>query len=296
MPSAEPTTPPLSLGACAALACIWEATAPKPGNVYRGADFADMSYVHFLTSAVAIEPVVDRCRERGVGGTVLDGVAATRAAIGPVNTNLGILLLVAPLAAVPVDEPLTTGIAGVLDRLTAKDTRDVYEAIRRVQPGGLGRVDQADVHAEPPAITLREAMQLAAERDLVARQYASNFADVFALAERLAAHAAALPLGEAIVRAFLEQLRGEPDTLIVRKCDLTMAREVSGAAASVLECLASGEDVYQAVLADFDFWLRSDGNRLNPGATADLIAAALFVLLRERRLDWPVRFYGNAAD
>ena len=63
-----------------------------------------------------------------------------------------------------------------------------------------------------------------------------------------------------------------------------MAREVSGAAASVLDAAASGDDVYQAVLADFDFWLRSDGHRRNPGTTADLIAAALFVLLRERQI------------
>jgi triphosphoribosyl-dephospho-CoA synthase len=287
----EPTAPPLSPGACAALACIWEATAPKPGNVYRSADFDDMSYVHFLTSAVAIAPVVDRAAERGVGRTVLEGVAATRAVIGHVNTNLGILLLLAPLAAVPVDTPLASGIGGVLEQLTAADTRDVYAAIRLVQPGGLGRVDQSDVNEAPPAISLREAMQIAAERDIVARQYANNFADAVALADRLATHAAELPLGEAIVRAFLEQLSAEPDTLIARKLGMTMAREVAGAAASVLACLASGPDVYQAVLADFDFWLRSDGNKLNPGATADLIAAALFVLLRERRLNWPVRFY-----
>jgi triphosphoribosyl-dephospho-CoA synthase len=289
----EPAEPPLAPGACAALACIWEATAPKPGNVYRGADFADMSYVDFLTSAVAIVPAIDRAAEQGVGHTVLDGVAATRAAIGPINTNLGILLLIAPLAAVRIDEPLGAEIAGVLERLTVDDTRHVYAAIRLVQPGGLGRADEADVNAEPPAITLRAAMQLAAERDLVARQYANNFADVFAAADRLADHAATLPLGDAIVRTFLEQLRAEPDTLIARKCGETTAREVSGAAASVLECLSSGADAYQALLADFDFWLRSDGNRLNPGATADLIAAALFVLLRERRLNWPVRFYNS---
>jgi triphosphoribosyl-dephospho-CoA synthase len=289
----EPTAPPLSPGACAALACIWEATAPKPGNVYRGGDFDDMSYVHFLTSAVAIAPVVDRTGERGVGGTVLDGVAATRAVIGPVNTNLGILLLVAPLAAVPPGEALVDGTCRVLEQLTVVDTRDVYAAIRLVQPGGLGRVGEADVNEEPPAITLREAMQLAAERDLVARQYANGFADVFSLTERLACHADELPLSEVIVRAFLEQLRSEPDTLIVRKCDVAKAREVSDAAASVLSCIKSGGDVYQAALADFDFWLRSDGNKLNPGATADLVAAALFVLLRERRLNWPVKFYSE---
>jgi triphosphoribosyl-dephospho-CoA synthase len=70
-----------------------------------------------------------------------------------------------------------------------------------------------------------------------------------------------------------------------------MAQEVSGAVALVLD--AAGEETYQAMLADLDFWLRSDGHRLNPGTTADIIAAALFVLLRDRRLNWPVRFYAT---
>lgn len=284
--------PPLTLGACAALACFWEATAPKPGNVYRGADFEDMSYVDFLTSASIVGPIIDEVAQRGVGGTVLAGIEATRAAIGSVNTNLGILLLIAPLAAVPRDEPLRQGIAGVLDRLSADDCRDVYQAIRLTQPGGLGRVGHADVNdEEPPSISLREAMRLAADRDLVARQYVDHFEQVFVTAERIAIHAAALPLSDAIVRGFLELLSEHPDTLIARKCGVAKATEVSKAARSVLDSLAAGEDVHQAVLADFDFWLRSEGHRLNPGTSADIVAAALFVLLRERRLSWPIRFY-----
>jgi triphosphoribosyl-dephospho-CoA synthase len=285
-------SPPLTVGACAALACIWEATAPKPGNVYRGADFEDLSYVDFLTSAAAIAPLVDRVRDAGVGATVLAGVEATRAAIGGRNTNLGILLLIAPLAAARSERRTDEAVAEVLQRLTAEDCRDVYAAIRVVQPGGLGRVDEADVNAaEAPSITLLEAMQLAAERDLVARQYVNNFADVFTTAERIELNAGAMPLSNAIVRAFLELLRDEPDSLIARKCGLDRAREVSDGARSVLDALKSGDDVYRAVLADFDFWLRSDGHRLNPGTSADVIAAALFVLLVENRLKWPVQFY-----
>jgi triphosphoribosyl-dephospho-CoA synthase len=288
----EPDQPPLGPGACAALACIWEATAPKPGNVYRGADFEDTSYVDFLTSAAAIAPAIDRAGERGVGATVLAGVQATRAVIGPKNTNLGMLLLMAPLAVVPAGEPLASGVAAVLRRLTPDDARDVYAAIRLVQPGGLGRVEEGDVNADVPlALGLADAMQRAAERDLVARQYGNDFAHVFAAADRIAAHADERPLADAIVRGFLELLRDEPDSLIARKCGLATARQASGAAASVLEAAASGDDVYQAVLADFDFWLRSDGHRLNPGTSADIVAAALFVLLRDRRLNWPVRFY-----
>lgn len=292
MTSVESNSPPLTLGACAALACLWEATAPKPGNVYRGADFEDTSYADFLASAAVIGPEIDCVTERGVGATVLAGIEATRAAIGPKNTNLGILLLIAPLAAAPAGEPLAAGVVKVLSGFTADDARDVFAAIRMTQPGGLGRVDEADVNSfDSPPISLRDAMQLAKDRDLVARQYVDGFAEVFATADRIAAHAATLPLGDAIVRAYLELLRDHPDSLIARKCGLPLAKEVSGAARSVLECLASGDDVYAAVLADFDFWLRSDGNRLNPGTSADIVAAALFVLLRDRRLKWPVTFY-----
>lgn len=296
-PSVESTSPPLTLGACATLACIWEATAPKPGNVYRSADFEDTSYVDFLTSALAIAPAIDQIAELRVGGAVLAGVEATRALIGPKNTNLGILLLIAPLTAAASDKPLREGVADVLAALDANDVRDIYAAIRLTQPGGLGGVSEADVNSDaPPTISLVAAMQLAADRDLVARQYSTGFAETFAVADALATHAAARPLGDAIVRAFLELLAREPDSLIARKCGFERAREVSDGAKSILECLASGDDVYHAVLADFDFWLRSDGNRLNPGTSADIIAAALYVLLRERRLNWPVEFYRTAGE
>jgi triphosphoribosyl-dephospho-CoA synthase len=295
MPAVNATAPPLTLGGCAALACIWEATAPKPGNVYRAADFEDTTYVDFVTSAVAIAPVVDRIAELGVGGAVLAGIEATRAVIGPKNTNLGILLLVAPLAAAARDKPLHEAVADILAALDANDCRDVYAAIRLTQPGGLGNASEADVNAKaPPTVSLVDAMRLAADRDLIARQYTTGFAETFAVADAIATHAAARPLGEAIVRSFIELLAREPDSLIARKCGLQRAREVTDGAKSVLECLASGEDVYRAALADFDFWLRSDGNRLNPGTSADIIAAALFVLLRQRRLNWPVEFYGRS--
>jgi triphosphoribosyl-dephospho-CoA synthase len=262
--------------------------------VYRGADFEDASYADFLTSAAVIAPVIDQAPLRGVGATVLAGVQATRDAVGPKNTNLGILLLVAPLAVASPGEPLATGVAAVLQHLTPDDCRDVYAAIRLTQPGGLGRVVEADVNANaPPNISLVEAMRLAADRDFVARQYTNNFAEVFATADRIETHARSLPMSDAIVRAFLEFLAREPDSLIARKCGDAKSREVSGAARSVLDGLASGDDVFQGALADFDFWLRSDGHRLNPGTTADLVAAALFVLLRDGRVHWPVTFYSH---
>ena len=78
----------LSIGQCATLACLLEATTPKPGNVHRGVDFEDMTFLDFAVSAAAIGPVMDRVREYGVGQTVLEAIRATRRLV-PVNTNLG---------------------------------------------------------------------------------------------------------------------------------------------------------------------------------------------------------------
>jgi triphosphoribosyl-dephospho-CoA synthase len=202
------------------------------------------------------------------------------------------LLLIAPLAAVPRDVSLAAGVGGVLARLTSDDCEHVYAAIRLVQPGGLGKVDEADVSAPPPAnLTLVDAMRLAAERDLVARQYINNFAEVFWTADRIESASAAQPIGAAIVRGHLELMAAHPDSLIARKCGASLAQESATRAAAVLAAQSGGNEEFAAALADFDFWLRADGHRRNPGTSADLIAAALFVLLRERRIKWPARFY-----
>jgi triphosphoribosyl-dephospho-CoA synthase len=265
---------------------VWEVSAPKPGNVHRGADFEDVTYLDFIASAVVAGPIVARAGEMGVGRAVLESVRATRA-IAPSNTNLGTLLLLAPLAAVPEEIPLANGVGDVLKRLMFDDTRDVYEAIRVSTAGGLGRASQADVSAAPPAgLKLVDAMRMAAERDLVARQYTNQFADVFNgpaawIAEGLVR---GWPLATAVVHAHLRQMAKEPDSLIGRKCGVPTAKEASDRAAKVLEAGLPGEAQFDDAVGDFDFWLRSDGHRRNPGTTADLIAAGLFVLLREGRL------------
>ena len=292
-PVAQPSlAAPHTIGACATLACLWEATAPKPGNVYRGADFQDVSYADFLASAAVIGPVLEQAVQQGVGRTVLEAVRATRAAVDT-NTNLGTLLLLAPLAAIPCQRSLAAGIHAVLAALDAEDTRHVFEAIRLAQPGGLGQVDQADVHDAPtPSMTLAEAMQLAAEYDLVARQFVNGFQQVFFTAENVAAGLGrGWSLAEAIVYGFLQLLAEYPDSLVGRKGGAAIARQVSARAAAVLAQGKPGQAAYADAVAEFDFWLRSDAHRRNPGTSADLVAAGLFVLLREQRLDWPVRFY-----
>src|SRR5262245_41702623 len=165
------------IGLYAQLACIWEATARKPGNVHRFCDFADTTYLDFLMSAAAIGPVLEAARKRPVGETVLEGIRATRRVVAS-NTNLGILLLLTPLASVPEEKDLRDGVREVLDTLDVDDARAVYQAIRLAVPGGLGSAPEQDVHDEP-TLSLREVMALAADRDLVAHQYANGFREVF---------------------------------------------------------------------------------------------------------------------
>jgi triphosphoribosyl-dephospho-CoA synthase len=102
--SAPPTPPdPLPTGLCVQAACLMEATARKPGNVHRFRDFDDATLMDYLLSAAAIGPVLEGAAGRCVGATVLDAVRATRR-VSRTNTNLGIILLLAPLAAVPPGE------------------------------------------------------------------------------------------------------------------------------------------------------------------------------------------------
>lgn len=278
----------LSFGQCATLACLLEATAPKVGNVHRGADFDDLTFADFAASAVVIGPIVENAGQNGVGRTVLDAVLATRNVVAT-NTNLGMILLIAPLAAVPLSERLTSESVGkVLRGLTAADCQRVYEAIRAAQPGGMGQVESMDV-AEVPPVDLLAAMRAAAERDLVARQYTEDFALVLneVVPALVAGRSRGWSLTDSIIHTHLSLIATHGDSLIRRKCGEETSTQASTIAKQVLTFGQPGDDEYYAALADFDFWLRSDGNRRNPGTTADLIAAALFAGLRDGQLPPP---------
>ena len=270
----------MSSGLTAQIACLLEATARKPGNVHRLADFpGDAHYLDFLLSAAAIVEPLNGAATLGVGRCVLNAVEATRRVIDT-NANLGIILLLAPLAAVPDGIDLRSGMIDVLNRTTIDDCRFVYRAIRLAAPGGLGIAPEQDVRDEP-TITLVEAMRLASDRDAIARQYANGYVDVFDLA--IPALARALQTGQgteaAIVSAFTTTLAAIPDTLIVRKRGREVAEEASRRARIAVD---TGD------FASLDTWLRADGHARNPGATADLIAAALFVALRSGTIVLPL--------
>ena len=275
-----------SAGELAMMACLLEARAPKAGNVQPGKGFKGTTLQHFLEAAGAITGPFDRAAGRPLGDTILEAVTESRK-VTDQNVNLGIILLLGPLAsAAPGLEP-RAGTRQVLENLDSEDCRKVYEAIRIAAPGGLGSVEEVDVNGSPPA-DLIGAMELAAAHDLVARQYANGFEQVFGdgLGWLREASETGLDLDSSIVRLHLLFMANYPDSLIARKCGLETAEEGAAGAARVLDSgwpkTGTGE-----IFEEFDKWLRADGNRRNPGTSADLVAACLFLALRAGIIDLP---------
>jgi triphosphoribosyl-dephospho-CoA synthase len=276
---ADPAT---RLALAATLACLLEACAEKVGNVTPTRRYADVGFEDFVLSGLAAGPAVGRARPGRVGRAVYEAVAATRR-VSRSNTNLGIVLLLAPIAAAWRSRGgggLRRRVAGVLRRLTVADARWAYRAIRLARPGGLGRSPVADVR-RPPALTLRAAMALAADRDAIASEYARDFALTFGVALRALRRAVRRGLStlDGIAQAHLEVLGHRPDTLIARKVGTPAAAAVSARARRVLRAGGLHTGRGRAAARRLDRDLRRDGNRLNPGASADLVTAALFVWL-----------------
>jgi triphosphoribosyl-dephospho-CoA synthase len=261
------------------LACVLEVSAAKPGNVNPTHDFSDTTYADMVRSALALGPVFTRQRvlRRSVGELIADGVAAT-ARVAEANTNLGIVLLFAPLIRAAVtresQEPLRSAVLRILACLDVDDAVAAFAAIASAGAGGLGEVPEHDVR-EPARVSLREAMAGAADRDSIASEYTSGYAIVFEAGVPLLDDALrqGLPTLDAIVSLHVGLLSRHLDSLIMRKAGADAARAVSAAAREVRDGSRS--------LADFDASLRADGNRLNPGTTADLVAATLLAALLE---------------
>lgn len=269
----------------ARIAALLEVSAPKPGNVSRYHDFGDTSFEDFLVSAVALGTAFEDAGAMSVGQLVERAVVETRRWVRA-NTNLGIVLLFAPLASAAArgdGGSLRTRLARVLGGLTIDDARAAYAAIRLADPGGLGAVPEQDLRAAP-TVTLREAMRLAADRDTIAREYVTDYATTFEKTaptlRRVREHAA---WPTAITVTFLTLLAAQRDSLIARKAGMAEAERVSDEAGAVLRCGELDSPEWAAAIARFDQRLRSAGNRLNPGTTADLLAAAIFVVLLEGR-------------
>src|SRR5271169_2058065 len=258
-------------------ACLAELDAPKPGNVHRFAPGHRMSLTDFVRSAEASAGPIAASGAR-VGVRIRRAVEATLSAVGQ-NTNLGIILLCAPLAAAmeSTHVALRPALVGVLDNLDRADAADAFSAIAAANPGGLGRATRHDVNA-PATATLREAMDEAAKRDRIARQYVTAYEDIFSLG--LPALAAARgrrsdPRWWTLV-VYLTFLGAMPDTHVLRKFDAATAEVIRREAADWRDAFAAARDPEGMTegLLSWDAALKARG--INPGTSADLTVATLF--------------------
>lgn len=291
-----PVAEALDLAEQIELACLMEACARKPGNVHPGAAFIDLEFEDFARAAAACAEPLSRVKEIGLGTAILEAVRATKRDCRS-NVNLGICLLLAPIAGASDPKTLRQEVAALVEGSTLADAEAVYEAIRLAQPGGMGQANQQDV-AEVPTVSLVEAMRMAAERDTIAELWSTGFRRldrdaVMVLKEHWdQAHRSSLPCADdecsvpwapwerAIITTHLELL-ADGDTLIRRKCGPDVEQQGREMAQAALTAGACETETGRTLIARLDDWLRADGHRRNPGTSADMMAAALLWNIRK---------------
>lgn len=268
-------------------ACRFDVIAFKPGNVSCEEAGHGMEARDFLRSAAVSAPWLSKPGLK-VGARIAAAIAATREAVG-CNTNLGIVLLAAPLAqAALVPAPGTDLRTRLRARLAALDIEDAvgaFAGIRLAAPAGLGAAPEADVHA-PPTVDLGTAMALAAGRDRIAQQYGDGYAEVFELGLPTlhAALAGADGLSEAVQAVYLALLRSRPDSHLARKYGDVIAEGVRAQAAAVACPGKACENpaAFSGALHALDRELKARG--YNPGTCADLTVASVFAHLLSQAL------------
>ena len=270
---------PEAIQAAFVAACEAELAAPKPGNVHVFAGGHGMAAEDFIASARAAAPFIAAPDAR-VGNRILGAIEATWATVGQ-NTNLGIALLCAPLAAAAAapsapERGLRPTLAAVLDGLDVEDADAAFRAIRRARPAGLGDAPTHDV-AAPARATLREAMRVAAVRDRIAFQYDNDFIDIFETG-RIALTAARArgddPAGVTL-EVYLAFLSAFPDSHVARKYGEPIAIALC-AEGKAFRARLAGRAAAVRFTAALDWDARLKARRLNPGTSADLTVATLF--------------------
>ena len=293
---------------CLELAILLEVSADKPGNVNLVVGFEGTNHMHFLASAVAAAPHFRLAAERGmaaakgkialkdvgVGRIIRDCVADISAWQSGGNTLLGTIILFTPLAVaagMTKDEKgvfnlhvLRQDLKKVVEATTPEDAVAVYEAVGIAKPSGLGKAPDLDVN-DPGSvkriieerISLYQVFKIAASYDMVCSEWVNNYPVTFEYAYPLLVQNLKEDedLNMAIIHTFLAVLAKHPDTFIARKVGLKRACVVSAAAEEVLKIGGLRTAAGRERLREFDAMLRKESNVLNPGTTADVIAAAL---------------------
>ncbi|NOT15526.1 MAG: triphosphoribosyl-dephospho-CoA synthase [Methylotenera sp.] len=261
-------------------ACMAELQALKPGNVHMFADGHGMTIDDFIRSADATVAVMSQ-PDVTVGERVLYSVSATQKAVGQ-NTNLGILLLCAPLiqAALCTEDrqSFVNNLNKVLKQLTIQDAQHVAKAIVLANPAGLGESSQYDVRGKIE-VTLFELMRTAQNKDRIAWQYANNFKDILSFgltryAEALAKWNNRAWATTAVYLGFLSQ---QCDSHVIRKHGSSLAMQVMREAQAIelIYMAADNVKLVQQKLLGWDNSLKK--RHINPGTSADLTVATLLL-------------------
>ncbi len=259
---------------------ICDIDALKPGNVGRHGSGHGMECADFIRSAQAVTPFL--CDRRlGIGRKILSSVEATMAEVR-CNTNLGMVLLMAPIIRVFQEHGPQVNfrqtVKSTLKSLGRQEAQDIFAAIRLANPGGLGKVDRYDVNS-PVEIDIYSAMDAARDRDLVALQYANGYREVMDLGVKCLQnrHDRGNSLEWAVVACYLMYMASFPDSHIRRKHGIETAEQVTKRTKPVLEQFMRYDDPEDAreVLMILDRELKASG--LNPGACADLTVASLLL-------------------
>lgn len=269
-------------------ACVTDVRAFKPGNVSIASPGHGMHADDFIASADAMAAVIGS-PAAGIGQRILRAVEATRTVV-QVNTNLGIVLLCAPLAhaatALSNELILRERLRTALAELSVDDADLAYRAIRMAGPGGLGRADRHDV-TKAPRVTLREAMEEARDRDRIACQYVTDYRDIFETGLPALQHAFSRWHSRewAAVHAYLVFLARFADSHIARKHGEEVAASVTLQARELSQALGRSHDPAQEMpaLEAFDRQLKE--RSINPGTSADMTVAALVAMDLEDSLD-----------
>jgi triphosphoribosyl-dephospho-CoA synthase len=283
--------------ACAAqLAGVLEASTEKPGNVTPSHDFEDTTYQDFLAGSVALGPPIEEAAFRGylagiqelefarigIGELILQGVKDVRRSHSGGNTHLGTLMLTVPIAAgagICVAkgasfQRLRPAVILAIKSSTVKDSRNLYAAIEIAKVGGLGKLIRKE-------LSFSGLMEASAERDRIAEELSSGLPAVFKcglpyFGACMREEPPPSDMRAAILRTYLYLLSKYPDTFIAKKQGMKKALEVSDKAKEALQG--------KIPVGQFDAWLRSSDNSLNPGTTADLVAAVLFSYLLKKNV------------
>ncbi|MDE0309678.1 MAG: triphosphoribosyl-dephospho-CoA synthase [Acidiferrobacterales bacterium] len=256
-------------------ACVSELTAVKPGNVHCFAAGHGMEVEHFLKSAYAVAGVLGNS-QLGTAQKIYQSVQATRQAVA-MNTNLGIILLCVPIAQACSAMPTKTLQQSVHDEIEAlgiQRSRLIVDAIRLAAPSGLGKSARHDV-CEPVNATIREIMAFAQESDMIARQYATGFADVFQFGFDAMAQFDS-DQSESVTGLYLCYLSAYPDTHVCRQHGLAVAKEVQNEAGELCRKFQQAGltgALFDQLLSVDTQWKQRD---INPGTSADLTVATLF--------------------